>query len=330
MDCQNCGAGLNQNDKFCHQCGQNIFESKRPFRLVISEFIGTVFGVDSRLWMTLKNIFVPARIVSEYMEGKRQRYLPPIRIFILSLILFLAVIFSTFDDTETFDGKEKYVRGHLEEQYDSIASNYEILTDSLCNQEFKEELFGNNKLDSTFNIDFFQTNLNEYKITNRDVYSLSGDSIISKYQISGIWDKFILKQYLKVTKHPKSVMKYGLINLFWALLIVILLVSLVMKILYLKQNRFLVEHFNFQLVMHGTAFLGMVLLVIINRIFDLPGISVFILNIMIGVFYLYSVKNYYKQGWGKTTLKSIITGISYFFALILVSLLVLVFSLAFF
>ncbi|MEX0330618.1 MAG: DUF3667 domain-containing protein [Puniceicoccaceae bacterium] len=111
--CRNCGTEL-QGD-FCHQCGQSSKVIRRPTREVLDDALGNVFHWDSRLFRTLRLLFFhPGRLSAEWVEGRRMRYVPPFRLYIIaSFVLFLLVGLSTrqsSDDFQAFSASDNAIK----------------------------------------------------------------------------------------------------------------------------------------------------------------------------------------------------------------------------
>jgi len=89
--CRNCGAKLQGN--FCHMCGQKDSDYRRPYWTFVEDFSDNVFSKDSRLWRTLGYLlFLPGAMTREYIQGRRIRFLPPIRTFLISIVLFFLTV----------------------------------------------------------------------------------------------------------------------------------------------------------------------------------------------------------------------------------------------
>ena len=87
--CRNCGTTLSGD--YCSRCGQR----ERDLRLadVAGEALEDVTDLDSRLWRTLKGLLLrPGAVTADYIGGRRARYVPPIRLYlVVSFLVFLVV-----------------------------------------------------------------------------------------------------------------------------------------------------------------------------------------------------------------------------------------------
>lgn len=96
--CENCDAPL--QGEYCHQCGQSIRNPVRHAGHAIEEVFESFWHLDGRVFRTLRDLLVPGRTALEYLAGHRQRYLPPLRIFVIMSLLAFFVGRATihFDD----------------------------------------------------------------------------------------------------------------------------------------------------------------------------------------------------------------------------------------
>jgi len=91
--CRNCGEMVEQ--RYCTNCGQLAASFHRPIMSLIGETISDTFTVDGRLARTLPILlFRPGRLTKNYTEGKRARYVPPFRLFLLASLIFYLVLFA--------------------------------------------------------------------------------------------------------------------------------------------------------------------------------------------------------------------------------------------
>ena len=89
--CPNCGA--DRPGKFCGACGQK----DQPIRQSTSYFVRNAFneyvGIDGRLWVTLRLLLLrPGALTVEHINGRRARYLAPLRLYLTATVLFFALL----------------------------------------------------------------------------------------------------------------------------------------------------------------------------------------------------------------------------------------------
>lgn len=92
--CLSCGAAAVVT--YCAACGQKHDDLRRSSFLLGKEFLQDSFGFDSRMWRTLGlMVAAPGLVPSNYSHGRRSRYTPPIRLFlVISFLFFLALSFT--------------------------------------------------------------------------------------------------------------------------------------------------------------------------------------------------------------------------------------------
>ena len=89
--CPNCGAPA--HGPYCYACGQSEKGMIRHLSEVLSDLADIVFNVDSRIFRSLGDLyFRPGYLTTEYLAGRRARYVTPFRLFFfLSIIAFFAI-----------------------------------------------------------------------------------------------------------------------------------------------------------------------------------------------------------------------------------------------
>lgn len=92
VTCANCGAPL--TGKYCSQCGQRHHEVPvHHFWHFVSEAFEDLTHADSRLWRTLiALLFRPGFLTREFLDGRRVRYLPPVRLYLVLSVLFFLIV----------------------------------------------------------------------------------------------------------------------------------------------------------------------------------------------------------------------------------------------
>ena len=90
--CANCGAPL--AGKYCSECGQRHHDHPvHHFGHFVSEATEDLTHADSRLWQTLRALlFRPGFLTREFLEGRRARYLPPLRLYLVISVIFFVIV----------------------------------------------------------------------------------------------------------------------------------------------------------------------------------------------------------------------------------------------
>lgn len=84
--CPNCETVL--QGPYCHSCGQLAETFERSVWHLVVEGFESFFHFDGRFWRTLPNLALhPARLTREYLDGKRAFQIPPLRLFLIVLLL---------------------------------------------------------------------------------------------------------------------------------------------------------------------------------------------------------------------------------------------------
>ncbi len=88
--CRNCGTITQGN--FCQQCGQATHLHVPSAREFLHEFVAHYVALEGKLWHSLKLlIFKPGLLTREYIEGRRVRYVEPLRLYLSFSIIFFFI-----------------------------------------------------------------------------------------------------------------------------------------------------------------------------------------------------------------------------------------------
>ena len=87
--CLNCGATL--QGAFCSSCGQRSV----PADPTVSELAGDAWqelsGYDGRVAVTFRGLLRPGCLTVDYLNGRRARYLSPVRLYLIASVVYFVV-----------------------------------------------------------------------------------------------------------------------------------------------------------------------------------------------------------------------------------------------
>ena len=89
--CRNCGTPAPL--KFCPECGQETTLHPPTLGEFLHEFVGHYVALEGQLWRTLWLLLRrPGRLTREYLDGRRRRYVLPLRLYLTASFLFFLVV----------------------------------------------------------------------------------------------------------------------------------------------------------------------------------------------------------------------------------------------
>ena len=78
MNCKNCKAALRTDYVFCPACGAKVSPNRLTYRGLFTDILERFFDWDNSFHRTLKTMTVhPERVIGDYVDGVRRRYLNP-------------------------------------------------------------------------------------------------------------------------------------------------------------------------------------------------------------------------------------------------------------
>jgi hypothetical protein len=322
MTCKNCKSSIPSDSLFCHVCGQGQTRDHLRIKAMMSDFFSILFSLDNRIFKTLKAIVIPAKLTLAYKRGVINSYINPARLFLITLILHFAIYSTLFDFGSL---KKQNDQTLMDIRTKELCHQYEQLTSQIGieqNDSLKLKLF--NRLDCTITdtfpsgdfVFFSNFSIRSIGIEKKDAHTLTLSEIEEKYDFPGWKEKYITLQFIKFTQNPVGGISYIIANLAWGVVLVILLTSLIMKLLYFRKNPYYVELATLHMHNHSFIFILSLLLIYLPAKISggsggIPGGFISSM-IIISIVYIYlSLKFYFGQGWIKTFIKFIITGIVY-------------------
>ena len=89
--CANCDQPL--YGPFCSNCGQHVRDLHRSTWRFVADFFENAFSWDNKLVLTLRPLLTrPGALTRDYLSGHRVRYVHPLRLFLFTSAICLAII----------------------------------------------------------------------------------------------------------------------------------------------------------------------------------------------------------------------------------------------
>ncbi len=315
-NCLNCGAQL--RGQYCGTCGQRARSRLISLWELISEAFGDLFEIDSRLWQTLIPLIMrPGQLTRDYLRGRRARYMPPFRSYLVLSLIFFLVAF--------FDPREEL--GLLFESQSETETETETPTDTEAHQEAilkelaeKGIIVGSDGSEADEESDEFNIHFDsdgesgvECEIDESDLEDIPGwlARRLTPERMQHICEQTKLDDGRQIIEN--------LVNNIPAALIVLLpLMALVLKALYPLSRRYYVEHLLFFVHFHAFCFLILTLQILFARLAALlhvpetiSVVTIVVASLYIPVYLFISMRRVYGQGRVITFLKYTVLSFAY-------------------
>jgi len=332
-ECLNCGTPL--KGPYCYYCGQPDRNFMRFFPTLLRDLLEDMLDLDSRFMRTLKPLLLrPGRLTRDFMDGRRFRYTPPMRLYVFSSIVFFlvaALLSSSAMVSESGNHDSPAVDVNLiteaeQQQLDTLGKAIKQLPlDAARKAEIDQVLTE----DDTIGPDepLFKTSDISFndKPWNRETNPVTiawlpgwiNDRINNEIEESP-------QKAEQINSNPNLIVD-KIFDILPATMFVLLpVVALILKFWYLFARRYYVEHLIFSLHNHAFIFVSLLLIFLLDEAGELLGGAGFhsvqvvtewltaAIAIWVPVYYLISLRVVYQQGWFMTLGKFFATSISYF------------------
>lgn len=299
--CDNCGAAL--EGAFCHHCGQEKKSYIRNLSGVLSEFFGEFSNWDTRLWRTLWPLwFQPGFLTRRYVLGHRVPYVPPLRLYFFTSVLTFLILAQLVPHQAIEESSHTDPDSILIEIEDGSK-----LTLSELMRKIEAEALGGTTAEAN-------SSLSELVRGDESPYELPLPflSDAAQQRVDEHFNAFIASPKLAINKFfalaPQ--MMFVLLPLF----------ALLLKLMYIRSDRFYMEHLI--LALHSHSFIlqmgvFVLLLGVLQSSIPWPWLASLVgwlktaLLWWIPLYLLLCQKFYYQQSWGKTLLKYWLTSSIY-------------------
>ena len=341
--CLNCGSTL--SGQYCGNCGQRAHSRLISIWQLLREAFGDLLELDSRLWRTLIPLTIrPGKLTRDYLEGRRARFMPPFRTYlVLSIVFFLVAFFDPreefgilFDEDEVAEEQTEN-NSEAEEIRDEVMRGLVedgVLTAEQAGVPPSPDAGPNNAPPEQETTDGTEAIASEREEDGSDGINIQfGDGETNTTDNCDDMDtedfppwleKRLTAERLKamcervVADDGKAWGSKLLDNIPAALIALLPLMALVLKALYPLSKRYYVEHVLFVVHYHAFFFLILSLQILFGRLTTflglpgfLSGITTAAVSVYIPVYLAIAMQRVYGQRWLITIPKYFVLSIAY-------------------
>lgn len=283
LTCPNCGSS--KQGRFCAVCGQNDRDYLRSLFPVVFQILGETFEADSRVWRTMRALFLrPGFLSLEFSRNRRAHYLVPFRLYLFTSLLFFLLLSLTFDGIDRRKpGAPSLIEAGLSEddkETEAVPEGIAILKRRLGE-------------DRAPMIDEIVARP-EGSVPRMLLIVYAGGIAGEDEGRDDLFDLFVAGQLVDVFHAPWPVVRDRFVNyLPVAMFFVFPLYALMLKVLFIRRRRFYAEHLVFSMHIHTMAFIvfGVALVTPANW----PGVDGILLLVLMG-YYFVALKRFYGTG----------------------------------
>jgi hypothetical protein len=336
--CLNCGNTL--VGQYCGYCGQRARSRLISIWELMQEAFGDLFELDSRLWRTLIPLFGrPGALTRDYLLGRRTRFMPPFRTYLVLSIFFFLIAF--FDPREElgilFEPEQDVATDASGDAPDRDTIRDEVLNELVNDGILSPDQAGlppretgaaapENTPAEDDPVEPVSVRIGEDEITgNTDCDNIEvGD--MPAWMGSRLTPERLKVVCERVTADDGRAFFGKLLdNVPVGLFILLPLMALVLKVLYPLSKRYYVEHLLFVVHFHAFVFLILSLQILFSRLVSLASLpdalsnlSTFAVFLYLPVYLYKGLRRVYEQGHAFTSLKFLVLLLAYFIGLLVI------------
>lgn len=315
--CLNCGTttyGL-----YCHRCGQENIEPKIGLGHLIVHFFNDVTHFDGKLFSTAKLLlFKPGFLSSEYMSGRRIRYLDPVRMYLFISATFFIVFFMLLDghpkDTTHYTPQQQ---AYIDSQRADMAKTTDLgfaLRDNMYDHDHAIKVL---RVPAKY-----EGGVEAYDSIQKTLPLKQRDGWLDRYLT-----RHFLATYKYFERHPDRYWEEAgerfLHSLSKVVFITLPICILLLGLLYIRRRKeyFLVSHAIFSFHIYAVTFIWLFAFILLKYLPDIIGTILGVLIVIGMMTYVYiAMLRFYNQKWFKTLIKFFILSVTSSVMLIILTL----------
>jgi len=297
--CLNCSYPLPSEYDFCPKCGQKNINNNPTFWELMADFFQNYFSLDSKMGRSIKPFFFkPGYLTNRFNEGKRVSYVNPIRLYLIISFFYFFILGIMINSIEggSSNTNETEVQGNEKETGKNQNGGIEI------------------EIDDGSGDDVFET-----LIKYADVDSISDLALMDSLNIDihapGDLEKRIISQLRRAASNTELLKGSIAKNLPIMMFLLLPIFAMILKLIYVRRKLLYIRHLVHSLHLHSFAFIIFGLTIIFLFEVHTSGWVALLSCFIVFLYTFFSFKNVYNQSTGKTFLKLILLGFTYFFLL---------------
>lgn len=286
--CLNCGTEL--GGRYCSSCGQDSRTFKRSLSNILEGFAVGLFELDGKVVQSIRPIlFSPGALTLAFLEGKRRAQVNPFQLYAFFSFLFF---FTTVVMNADFSGEQDFGKGKnsASEVADSIIAQTGLSSASDSSSYLSNEI----------NADVLPESLASYD---------SSQARLPEAEKDGWAERFLMRRLIvlknKIARNGKLVLfdmfenfKSNIPN---TLIFLLPVFALLLKLIYIRQKFYFVDHLIFSIHQFCFLFLMGTFWQISHSV--LPESLVIWIISGIALYFIVAMKRVYLQSWRKTVFK---------------------------
>ncbi len=326
-DCLNCGRIVEEN--FCPHCGQENIIVKEDALHMVSHAVADYFHFEHKFFGTIKPLLLkPGQLTKAYVEGKRVKFIHPIRLYIFISIVFFLVVLSGENNKNKIAPKVNEKSAAKDNLTTKEAKKLTQLKEAIKYIPIPQK-----RKDSIIKV--AESDLKKYGSTNINLYTgkregmrqkgiiskfFSTDTTLAQYnkhqealpkdKRDGFIRHYFVKRGIELRQYPNPEEKLSedlMHNIPKMMFLLLPLFALILKLVYLNKKKYYYEHLIYSFHIHSAMFLAvlftMLLSWMIGFVYNLSELLTFFCIIYL-IWYTYrSLRTFYGNTRWKTLLK---------------------------
>lgn len=319
--CANCGHHFQEalSDNYCSNCGQENTTKNVSWYLLLKDLRENYVSLESKLFRSIWYLlFKPGFLTIQYIQGKRQPYLMPMRLYLIASVVYFSIFITqilssiTFDDEKDTLSLKQMAREHLPE-------------DSLI-QLFRKTVEEERKKDVTLdeNIPNFDAKIGNINVSPKehksdfkrirelaqkykpktvmDTLNAENNFFVSKWHLA-----IITQQLLKIEdSHGRDFGRYVLGMFPITMFLLMPFLALFFKVVYLFSKRYYIEHLIFCYHYHAFLYFSLAALFLFLRYWPESTFVVMLTIFIVWLYFFLALKRVYQKGILVTLFKNLI------------------------